>query len=431
MFSSFSEVERHMNHSGSFELLSRNKCEQDQEAPLCGNNGKYCVQKKYVGVMKVCDELFLPVRRLFRVISVPEILRDYQVDFGNAAAGTGKSGASFQFLGTRYILKEMTTSDMAIMTDIAEDYTNHMVQNAQWTMMVRIYAILKADGKNWMLINNFLPVRFPATYDLKGSFHGRTGEGSSLKDNNWVEDEMKIKLDPSVRTRVLKALKEDAKFLGDRKLLDYSLIVGHREFRLPKCGPGNGFGSCVAPVCAKGMSCVDAADAVEAVGAMEGTEAHMGIKNSREWNCIGSFFCGQPEKDFEITGSPADGVGHNCIGTLVDDSGGEKHGSMTLHFYCFGIIDILKVWDNKAHLEYLAKKTYTNKASVQPPPEYKERFETFITEGIPNLWGVGKRVEFKPDKSYECPYLPQTCSAAIGCRTVGVIVFYMISGWTW
>merc|ERR1719387_3005484 len=162
----------------------------------------------------------------------------------------------------------MTTNDMDIFTQIIPDYRDYMLNNTQWTMMVRIYAILKAEGKYWMLMHSWIPLKFPALYDLKGSFFQRTGEGKDLKDNNWIKDKMQIKLAPAVRERVLKAIQEDAKFLGDRKLLGYSLIIGHRKFMLPKCGSDHfavdsKYANCKAPVCAQGLPCVDAAAAVE------------------------------------------------------------------------------------------------------------------------------------------------------------------------
>lgn len=413
--SSLSQFAEDTNHSVS---AATTDC---PHRPLCGKDGSLCLIKKYVNVQKVCDEYFVPIRRKYRIISVPEILRDYKVDFANAVAGAGKSGASFQFLGKRYILKTMDQSDMDIFTKIIPDYKEYMVKNVEWTMMVRIYSVLKAEGKYWMLMGNFVPVKFPALYDLKGSFYQRTGEGKNLKDNNWVADKMRINLAPAVRKRVLKAVQNDAKFLGDKELLDYSLIVGHRQFVLPKCGPGSGFSDCRAPVRAGGKgSDVDSAGAVEA-----GTNETAPGPN---WNCIGAYFCGTPEQDSAVTGSLGDGVGHNCVGTLFDE--GTQDDYMTLDFYCFGIIDILKLWDTKAHLEYMAKKVITSEASVQPPPFYQKRFVDFLTDSMPDR---PELAEFKPDKRSTCPAFPQRCgSAAISVTAstiVGMLALFAVSDW--
>eukprot|EP00913_Durusdinium_trenchii_P033035 g30926.t1 len=91
-------------------------------------------------------------------------------------------------------------------------YTAYMTMHASESAMMRYYAILEDDrGGFWLIANNWLPVKFPVLFDLKGSM-----------------------------------------------LIDYSLIAGLLYYQLDACdGPSQAW--CIAPVCHPKGGCGEAA----------------------------------------------------------------------------------------------------------------------------------------------------------------------------
>ena len=75
-------------------------------------------------------------------------------------------------------------------------------------------------------------------YDLKGSTRGRTTffpEGEprdytiAMKDNDFLNDRMKLKVDRETKKRLLEAIKKDVEFFARCEINDYSLLVGVHE----------------------------------------------------------------------------------------------------------------------------------------------------------------------------------------------------------
>lgn len=72
------------------------------------------------------------------------------------------------------------------------------------------------------------------TYDLKGSTFGRQtpddviakNPHAVLKDQNWVNNDMKLEFGPMKRSRLLDQLEADVAFLQKLNIMDYSLLVG-------------------------------------------------------------------------------------------------------------------------------------------------------------------------------------------------------------
>ena len=71
-------------------------------------------------------------------------------------------------------------------------------------------------------------------YDLKGSLFGRTARKSgkvisstvALKDLDFIDDELHIKLDQRHKLMFIKTLRADIQFLASHRIIDYSLLVG-------------------------------------------------------------------------------------------------------------------------------------------------------------------------------------------------------------
>merc|ERR1719316_481061 len=126
------------------------------------------------------------------------------------------------------------------------------------------------------------------------------------------------------------------------------------DFQVPRC-TGR---TCKAPVCEDASEdiCIDAAS-----------------KTGKPWSCLGAYFCNKVDGAYSVPLGEA--YGHNCIASLVN-TGFSSH--MTVDFYCFGIIDILKYFNSVAKWEYLAKMGFVRHVSVQRPSRYQKRFKDFL-----------------------------------------------------
>lgn len=185
-----------------------------------------------------------------------------------ASDAAGKSGAFFYLTADQSILaKTCSVTDWNTLLQILPDYVAHL-ENAQQQQMERsdggpqlwqwaqnglidtllprflgLYAFtgpsISPGGKAKricfvLMANVFAGSRqIHLKYDLKGSTHGRRSSEKErkkkspvLKDLDWVDDASPGKVKGPSRKLLLDALKRDAKFLDEKGLIDYSLLVG-------------------------------------------------------------------------------------------------------------------------------------------------------------------------------------------------------------
>jgi len=322
-----------------------------------------------------CDQHFQKIREVFQVPDPDVILESNNLDLDAAEKGTGKSGAKMLFsTNKRYIVKSMSARDIQALMPVIHEYTMHILNHASTSLMMQFYALLQdAKGGFWVIANNWLPVKFPIVWDLKGSSSGRTsGERSgSQKDNDWRSAHRAIALSPSAREQVLQALESDSTALGSWNLIDYSLIIGVLVYDLQPCN-GKGQPSCIAPVCHPTAGCGEAA-----------------YNLGDYYNTIRDYSCpnGQMRKPT---------LGQHCTSSLTK--------TLKINFACFGVIDLLKPFDAKSKAEYLVTGgIFGRKTSVRPAETYAQRFFDFMHERV-----------FPPDASEGTVSLTMdasTCSA--------------------
>jgi len=314
--------------------------------PICGHVTNFGTQ----GYKLHCDNVLKSIREVFQVPNPEEILDESHIDLSEAEKGTGRSGAMMIFSSDkRYIIKTMSARDIGAFAPIVHQYANHVKNHASTTMMMRYYALMEDDaGKFWIIANNWLPVKFPITWDLKGSTAGRiSGDtSSSQKDKDWTGQEKAIALSPSQRDEVLHAVDSDALMLANAGLLDYSLIVGLLVYELESCKKD----SCVAPVCHPEAGCGEA-----------GYSLGDFFKSIKEFYCAG----GKVKQR---------ALGHTCMGGLTR--------GLKVYFTCFGMIDLLKPYDAKTKAEYVVTAGWARETSAQPPDTYANRFRKFMYDKV-------------------------------------------------
>ena len=104
----------------------------------------------------------------------------------NAGEGSGKSGSFFFFSHDKqFIIKTMKKAELEALMNILPSYVHYLKKNP-FSMLAKIYGVFTIN-RTWMhpvtvmLMENTLQIVNPsklfATFDIKGSTHGRKSKG--------------------------------------------------------------------------------------------------------------------------------------------------------------------------------------------------------------------------------------------------------------
>ncbi|XP_039610179.1 phosphatidylinositol 5-phosphate 4-kinase type-2 alpha isoform X1 [Polypterus senegalus] len=215
-----------------------------------------------------CPTVFRNLRERFAIDD-----QDYQNSLTRSAPFTndsqGRSGARFHTTyDKRYVIKTITSEDVAEMHNILKKYHQFIVECHGNTLLPQFLGMyrLTVDGvETYMIVTrNVFSHRLSVCrkYDLKGSTVAREAsdkekhrfqdESSKLrhrlqtvktatrfyssiknakelptfKDNDFINDGQKIYIDENNKKMFCEKLRKDVEFLAQMKLMDYSLLVG-------------------------------------------------------------------------------------------------------------------------------------------------------------------------------------------------------------
>ncbi|KAK6490290.1 phosphatidylinositol 5-phosphate 4-kinase type-2 alpha-like isoform X1 [Huso huso] len=220
-----------------------------------------------------CPMVFRNLRERFAIDD-----QDFQNSLTRSSLFTndsqGRSGARFHTsCDKRYVVKTITSEDVAEMHNILKKYHQFIVECHGNTLLPQFLGMyrLTVDGvETYMIVTrNVFSHRLSVyrKYDLKGSTVAREAsdkekhrfqdEGTKLrlssmshrlqtikiaarfyssiknakelptyKDNDFINDGQKIYIDENNKKMLLEKLKKDVEFLAQLKLMDYSLLVG-------------------------------------------------------------------------------------------------------------------------------------------------------------------------------------------------------------
>jgi hypothetical protein len=108
-----------------------------------------------------------------------------------AGEGAGRSGSFFFFShDKRFIIKTMSTSELALMRQIVPDYVQHFKQHP-YSLIAKIFGVFTVKVASFapvvvMLMENTLRVdKLDKLFDLKGSWVDRLSCDFTMKDTNW------------------------------------------------------------------------------------------------------------------------------------------------------------------------------------------------------------------------------------------------------
>lgn len=136
------------------------------------------------------------------------------------------------------MIKTQTKEENKFMRKILPHYFQYISANPH-TFLVRIVDMHRVKMYHLRRKVHFVIMtsvfdtieKIDTIYDLKGSMIGRRvndvdrNKGSVLKDQNLIEDGMKLKLG-SKKAAFMEQLKKDSEFLASLNIMDYSLLVG-------------------------------------------------------------------------------------------------------------------------------------------------------------------------------------------------------------
>ncbi|PRP77948.1 hypothetical protein PROFUN_08482 [Planoprotostelium fungivorum] len=256
-------------------------------------------------------------------------------------ASTGRSGSFFfKTSDDRYLLKTLPSDEAMLLLRLLPDYFKYLSRNRD-ALLIRFFGLHRMvyQGKiiYFAVMENIFDTPLPLheRYDLKGSKLDRLVKISpginpevALKDLNFNR---LIHIGQIQKEFFMSQLERDSKWLEERNICDYSLLVGiHDSKKLP---PGSRFLKPLRP-------------------------SKDRVKVSRWRVALG---------------------GVNSV--HVQESDPEKGEEV----YFFGIIDILTQYDAKKKAEHAIKTLlYYSSAeggsaiSAVPPPQYQDRFVKFM-----------------------------------------------------
>ncbi|XP_065727198.1 phosphatidylinositol 5-phosphate 4-kinase type-2 alpha isoform X3 [Phocoena phocoena] len=192
--------------------------------------------KAYSKIKEYCPMVFRNLRERFGIDD-----QDFQVScFRNIPRQSqGHCSRFHTSYDKRYIIKTITSEDVAEMHNILKKYHQYIVECHGITLLPQFLGMyrLNVDGVEIYVIvtRNVFSHRLSVyrKYDLKGSTVAREAsdkekakELPTLKDNDFINEGQKIYIDDNNKKVFLEKLKKDVEFLAQLKLMDYSLLVG-------------------------------------------------------------------------------------------------------------------------------------------------------------------------------------------------------------
>jgi 1-phosphatidylinositol-4-phosphate 5-kinase len=359
-------------------------------------------------------QVFRRIREHFRIDAAEytmTVTNNHYLEF----ISNSKSGQFFFYTHNKqFMIKTMSKQECKFLRSILADYYNvisffsfqsnifqqFIIQNPN-TLLTRFYGIyrVKLAGSKTMRFlimgsvfytHNFIH----EMYDLKGSLEGRKAtpkereqEVPVLKDLDFLEGKMKIRIDPEKSKILASQLDRDSQFLQKLNIMDYSLLLGiHYSDR--EHDPVLAYISQSPPSDAENPNPEELAQRL----AVMRRQSHYGLQNQQNvitTKTATEYFMDSSlpeslvtpknekqkprEKDVSVFNSDLGGV-----------QGVNEDGSRANCFYYMGIIDILQQYNVKKRIEtsYKSMLVDEDRISSVKPEKYAKRFSKFISDAI-------------------------------------------------
>lgn len=187
-----------------------------------------------------CPAIFRRIRARFG-IDPSSYLLDVCGNFNYLTfLSNSKSGEFFFFSHDRkYMIKTVSKGECkGLFMNIAH-YYRHIMSGSD-SLMTKFFGLHKVkpadQGCKWFLImGSVFPTHLPIDrlFDIKGSTHNRSvkaterdKDGTVYKDNDFIEQGMKIVVGAAVKQKLEQQLRKDVELLESLRIIDYSILIG-------------------------------------------------------------------------------------------------------------------------------------------------------------------------------------------------------------
>ncbi|CAI4232393.1 unnamed protein product [Auanema sp. JU1783] len=199
------------------------------------------IMPSHYKVKEYCPNVFRNLREQFSV-DQQEYLKSLTFNEPEPDPLDGKTGGTPRFFVSfdkKFVIKSMDSDAVAELHSVLKDYHEYVVETQGKTLLPQYLGLyrLTIDGTETYLIvmRNVFGRKYNihSKFDLKGSTVSRaasdkekTKDLPTLKDNDFLEQNLKLHLPPEARKQLLDMLAGDTAFLSKLHLMDYSLLLG-------------------------------------------------------------------------------------------------------------------------------------------------------------------------------------------------------------
>ncbi|KAJ3366759.1 Phosphatidylinositol-4-phosphate 5-kinase [Allomyces javanicus] len=318
----------------------------------------------------------------------------------------GKSGASLFFSHDyRYIIKSIHHAEHKRLLKMLPQYVDYVTKHPN-TLLARYYGLHRVKMPSqkpvhFVVMANVFPPHYDMhmTFDLKGSTVGREippdelerkGKRAVLKDLNWLNMDRKLMLGPDKAKQFATQLEQDVLFLMDRKIMDYSLLIGIHD--LSRSGGGGNAASPTTPAAATAAPA--SASIVSAPPAhLQVLEPNRTMTLARDPSTPRAETVRRALHQPEITKIDTVAALHVAASANADrtrsvffaDHGGfqatDANNQPGPELYFMSVIDILTPYNAAKRVEHAFKAVTQDRHQISavPPDEYGKRFVRFMT----------------------------------------------------
>jgi len=278
---------------------------------------------------------------------------------GDAVKERERGHKYFYSKDNKFVVKIFHSEEVEFMHSILNVYYNYAVEKGGQTLLPQYLAMYKitVSGMEYHMIvmkNVFaVNLRIHKKYDLKGSKVDRaaTDKDPTLKDCDFLNEEMKIRVGEEKRKHILGMLESDVQFLSQLKIMDYSLLLGVHNV-------------------ARGLE-------EEREWALEDEHSSSDdLLDGEDYNNKDSDVPMEIEEDDDEV---EDQIYENGYTYFTDESINDKE------VYCFGLIDVLTKYNatkRAAHTAKTMKHGSGAEISTVRPETYAKRFLEFMSNAF-------------------------------------------------
>lgn len=193
-------------------------------------------------VKEYCPMVFRNIRERFGIDDL-----DYKESLTRSQPlpddSSGKSGAKFYLSYDRiFIIKTLTSEEVERMHSFLKHYHPYIVERHGKTLLPQylgMYRLTVDNVEHYICVMRNVFSNHLGThrkFDLKGSTVDREAsekerekELPTLKDNDFVNEQMKVYIGEEAKQKLMETLTADVDFLTKLHLMDYSLLLGIHE----------------------------------------------------------------------------------------------------------------------------------------------------------------------------------------------------------